>query len=394
MKAWRDTWLIIGLFMALVVVTVLLSIQRSRQAELPAYYSQSNQPNGAHALRLWLEAQHLVVLGDILETGIFSPPKEARLIFILEPEILSQSDLEALDLWVKAGNTLVAAGNNPGSIELARHYEFNSRVHPTPLSHLNQPAPLLLSPPLPTGYAMTTEVSFNSVRADYVPYLVATDSLVMVSFSQGSGKVVLLSTAQPFSNRSLKEPGNAELVLNIINLYSFNSPIWFDEWHHGFRTPQKDIVGPENWLRNTSVGHAFLFCLLVVFLVVVLQGQNFGRPIPILRELRRRAPLEYISAIANLKRRAGHHQDTLAFYHASLKRGLGRRYRLDPLLPDAKYVAQLGAYNPQLDQTALLALLTQLSASSASENELLKLAAEAAAWLKDLPTQKRQKELP
>lgn len=386
MKTRRDTWLIIGLFLALAVVAVLLSIQRSRQAELPAYYSQSNQPNGAHALRLWLEAQNLVVLGDILEIGVFAPPKEARLIFILEPEILSQTDLEALDRWVQAGNTLVAAGSNPGSLELARHYEFNSSVHPTPLSQISQPAPLLLAPPLPTGYAMTTNVSFNSARTDYVPYLVATDELVMVSFNQGSGKVVLLSTAQPFSNQSLKEPGNAELVLNIINLYAFNSPIWFDEWHHGFQTPQKEIVGPENWLRYTPVGHAFLFSLLVVFLGLLLQGQNFGRPIPVLRELRRRAPLEYISAIANLKRRAGHHQDTLVFYHASLKRGLGRRYRLDPLLPDAQYVAQLGAYNPQLDQAALLALLTRLSASSASENELLKLAAETADWLKDLPT--------
>jgi hypothetical protein len=386
MKSRRDTWLVISLFLILIVVTVLLSIQRSRQAELPAYYSHSNQPNGARALRLWLESQNYVILDDILETEVFIPPQEARLIFILEPEVFSQNDLEALDSWVKTGNILVIAGNNPGSLELASHYEFEPIFYPTPLSKVNQPVPLLLAPPLPADFEIGTKISFSSTRTDYVPYLVAAEAPVMVSFTSGAGKVVLLSSAQPFSNRALKETGNAELILNILNLSPLNSPIWFDEWHHGFRTYQKEIVGPENWLRYTPAGHAIVFSLVVVFLGLLLQGQNFGRPIPILRELRRRAPLEYISAIANLKRRAGHRNDTLAFYHASLKRGLGKRYRLDPSLPDAQYVTQLGTYNPRLDQPALLSILARLSTLSASESELLKLAAETVDWLKDLPT--------
>jgi hypothetical protein len=385
MKPRRDTWLVVGLLLVLIVVTVLLSLQRSRQTELPAYYSQSNQPNGARALRLWLVAQNYVILDDILDTGTFIPPENARLIFMLEPEALSVDDQDTLDHWVNAGNILIAAGNNPGSLGLARHYEFTSVFHPIPLTRINQAAPLLLSPSLPAGFVITTDISFSSTRTDYVPYLVAAEAPIMVSFPYGLGKVVLLSTAQPFSNQALKEPGNAELILNILNLYPFDGPIWFDEWHHGFQTHQNSVAGPENWLRYTPVGHALLFSLLVIFLGLLLQGQNFGRPIPVLRELRRRAPLEYIIAIANLKRRAGHLGDTLAFYHASLKRGLGWRYRLDPSLPDAQYVTQLGTYNPHLDQVSLLSLLTRLNAPSASESELLKLAAETADWLKDLP---------
>lgn len=381
----RDAWLVFGLLLALVTVTVLLSIQRSRQTELPAYYSQSNQADGARALRLWLEARKFSVLPDRLETDTFAPPAQASLVFILEPGIPGDDELDTLDEWVKKGNTLVTAGNGIGSITIARHYEFEPFFHIDPLANVKLASPLLNWPPLPGPLSLQTDTSFRPTRADFVPYLTSGDSPVMVSFALGRGKVILLSAAWPFSNQGLKEAGSAELILNILALSNADGPIWFDEWHHGIRGAQNQIVGPEDWLSYTPVGHALLFVVLVVFLGLLLRGRIFGRPVPVLRELRRRAPLEYITAIANLSRRAGHRAGVLAQYHANLKRGLGRRYRLDPSLADDLYVAQLGKYNPELDQPALLALLSRLSARAPSEAELLKLAAEAAAWLKDTP---------
>jgi hypothetical protein len=385
MKPRRDTWLAAGLILALVLVTVLLSLQRSREAELPAYDSQSNQPNGALALRLWLEAQKFTVLPALLKTDTFAPPAAAHLLFVLEPGPLSDDELKQLDEWVKDGNTLVAAGNGIGSLALARHYEFQPRFQAEIFSKVTLAAPLLIDPPLSLPLALQTDTSFNPTRSDFVPYLVAADAPLMVSFALGRGKVILLSAARPFSNEGLKETGSPELILNILALSLTRGPVWFDEWHHGLRGVQTEIIGPENWLRYTPTGRALLFIVLVVFLGLIFQGRVFGRPVPVRREMRRRAPLEYITAIANLSRRAGHRRDVLAQYHASLKRGLGRRYRLDPTLADELYVAQLGKYDPRLDQSALLALLTRLNASAPSEAELLKLAAETAAWLKDLP---------
>jgi hypothetical protein len=114
----------------------------------------------------------------------------------------------------------------------------------------------------------------------------------------------------------------------------------------------------------------------------VLGGRPFGRPAPLLNETSRRTPLEYITAIANLNRRARHRQTTMLQYRQWLKRDLGRRYRLDPTLADEVYVKQLGGYRPDLDQEALLSLLNRLSKRNLSEEEMVTAAVEVSEWLK------------
>jgi hypothetical protein len=121
----------------------------------------------------------------------------------------------------------------------------------------------------------------------------------------------------------------------------------------------------------------------VIFVALVLKGRRFGRPVPLAKDTARRAPLEYITAIANLKRRAGHRTAVLKQYHYWLKRNLGRRYRLSPILPDEEYLAHLVRLNPNLDIAALRTLLARLNRLQASESDITQLAAETADWLKE-----------
>jgi hypothetical protein len=93
--------------------------------------------------------------------------------------------------------------------------------------------------------------------------------------------------------------------------------------------------------------------------------------------------IEHVTAVANLGRRASHRSDVLRQYHAQVKRRLGKRYRLDPFLPDAEYVASLKPFNPSLDSEKLLRLLRGLSQKDVSEADMVKLAAEAAEWIKE-----------
>jgi hypothetical protein len=141
------------------------------------------------------------------------------------------------------------------------------------------------------------------------------------------------------------------------------------------------VTGPTNWLRRTPAGRSLIFTALVIFLAIVLNGRRFGRAITPPKIKLRRAPIEHITAIANLNRRAGHRRNTLQKYHHWLKRDLGRRYRLNPTLPDKEYVRQLAAYNPQIDQEALSRLLAELRQSDLRESRLVELAAEAAQWM-------------
>jgi hypothetical protein len=119
----------------------------------------------------------------------------------------------------------------------------------------------------------------------------------------------------------------------------------------------------------------------VIFLALILQGRGFGRPIPLQHEIKRRGPLEHVTAVANLNRKAGHRVDMLRQYHQWVKRHLGHRYRLDPSLPDEEYVAQLAKYNPALEKEKLLPLLQRLVQTNVSEAEMVKLAEEASKWI-------------
>ena len=142
-------------------------------------------------------------------------------------------------------------------------------------------------------------------------------------------------------------------------------------------------VGPGAWLRRTPAGRAVLFAAVVVFLGLVFHGRSFGRPVPPPQDVNRRRPLEHITAIANLNRRAGHRRYLLDQYRLWLKRDLGRRYRLSSTLPDEEYVAQLAAFDPDLDAEGLADLLNRLHGRQVDETEMIQLAAEVAEWLKE-----------
>ena len=240
--------------------------------------------------------------------------------------------------------------------------------------------PLLTSPALTSKIPVPTDIVLVAERTDFVPILSAAGRPVAVSFERGKGRVILSTTPDLFANAALKNNSIAAFTLNLIALVPAGT-VWFDDWHHGIQSER--IVGPGQWLRNTPGGRALVFVVCVVFVALLLQGRAFGRPVPLLHETRRRGPLEHVSAIANLNRKAGHRAEVLGQYRQRVKRHLGRRYRLDPSLPDADYVRALAGFNASIDQAALLDLLKRLSKKKPDEAELLRLASESIKWIKD-----------
>lgn len=378
----RDSWIAIGLFVLLILVTIAAAMQQTRDQTQPPLVSTSAAPDGAKALFLALAELGYKVDNTIPDP--FYPPAEDGLIFMLEPfATITPTEWDILDNWVEKGGTLVVAGDNIGAIAAANHYHFTPVYLPTPPITVTTQTPLLTSPPA-TPVTLQTEAYFETVRSDFVTHLALPNGgPVLLSFEQGEGRVILCTAPFLFSNAGLKEAGNAALVLNILSAATRPGLVWFDEWHHGLRTIDSQISGPWDWLRYTPAGHALLYVVLIIFLALFLRGQLFGRPVPIPTDTPRRAPLEYITAIANLSRRAGHRSAVLSQYHQQLKRGLGHRYRLNPTLPDEIYLTQLAQLNPTLDIVALGQLLARLSQRQVSENELIQLASEVTPWLKE-----------
>ncbi len=379
MKLSRDGWLGLGLISLLVAVMMASALQKGNTEDIP-YLSSSSNPTGTLALKLWLGDLKFKVLEPRLES--YAPPADADLVLVLAPLTeLTDRDLEALDAWVKKGGTLVLAGDTPAARYGFEHFKFSRGLLPVTSPPLAAHTPLLDSPPQTDSATLDTDFYLTSERTDFVTHIAMDGRPIIVSFDEGQGRVILSTAAYPFSNLGLKDHGNAELALNLVSLAVHRGSVWFDDWHHGLQTGS--IVGPDQWLRQTPVGHALVFVALAVFLALIFQGRGFGRPIPLLHEIRRRGPLEHVTAVANLNRKAGHRSAVLAQYHQRLKRHLGKRYRLDPSLPDAEYVRIVGNYNSAIDQKELLSLLTRLAQKNVSEGELVKLADEASKWMMD-----------
>jgi len=379
----RETWWAIGIGVALVCLTIVAAIQsaRAQQQTAPALAADSSQPDGARALWLWLESLGYTTSSET--AAAFALPEQTSIALILEPALtITAEEWETLDDWIDAGGTLVVAGDQLGSVFASQHFEFQIAYLLTAVPTLTAQSPLWLSPPVTAPVSVDTRAYFETKRSDYVSHLAVGNQPVVVSFTQGQGRVILSAAPFPFTNAGLKVAGNPEFVLNVVAPALRGGLVWFDEWHHGQR-PATDAIGPEAWLRSSPTGHALLYVVGVLYLALIARGRLFGRPVPLPNHVNRRAPLEHITAIANLRRQAGYRTAELRYYYDALKRQLGRRYRLSPDLPDDAYVEQLAAYDPNLDAQALLHLLTELRRSNISESDMVRLANEAAKWLKE-----------
>lgn len=379
----KDQWLAIALFGLLVLISVASAFQKAGQQEAPTLASFSSEPDGARALRLWLEELGYETLEG--RQDLTQMPTEASIAWLLGPQIPpDEAEWLALDRWVEAGGLLVLAGDGDAMDSITSHFDFQFERLAEAVEELNLHTPLLASQSLTGTVTARAEAYLNSERTDYVTHLGVEAGPVLVSFNQGEGLVVLSAATNPFTNAGLKEPGNPALILSLIAQAEGRGSrlAWFDEWSHGLQDSTEAVTGPDQWLFRTRAGQSLLFIFVVIFLALVLEGQAFGRPLRSVQTTTRRAPLEYITALANLSRRAGHRADVLNQYHRRLKSQLGQRYRLDPDLADDEWVAQMAQYRPELEAEALLALLKALRKTNASEAEMLRLARQAATWMK------------
>jgi len=378
-KLSRDTWLAIGILLVLVLVTSVAALQGTDESELP-YLSTSSAPSGTRAMSLWLNDLGYQT-ADAFSLS-FAPDSDVDIIFIIQPIYpITPNEWKLLDQWVLQGGTLILAGTNPVTNEALNHFEFYFSYLPQQANEISPALPILRSPVIESKIDLVSNIGIASNRTDYTPLITAKGMPIMLTFQQGVGRVILSSAPKAFTNVELKNEPTATLVLNLLAVAGEKGTVLFDEWHRGFRS--EGVVGLSQWLQQTSGGHAILFTVFAIFIALIAQGRQFGRPIPLKHELKRRGPMEHVTAIANLNRKAGHIKEVARQYHNRLKRHFGQRYRLDPSMSDEEYVEALAGYNSDVDKEKLLRLLKRLTHPDVNEAELLNLSAEAAQWMSD-----------
>lgn len=378
----RDSWLALGLFLLLTLFTTISVVQQARASvQAPPLATFSTQPDGSRALWLYLQSQNLKLTDSVGDA--FGVPAGVDLAMVLEPtEIFSSGEWQVLLNWVEDGGTLLIAGVGSSTIDLAERLGVHYGLAPSTETAVSNQTPLLQAPPL-KPISASSPWFLRLDRSDFITLLAnAQGNPTAIALTEGNGRIILTTLTEPFSNVGLQTVGNAELMLNLINATPELKGIWFNEWHHGIRPAAANAITNNNWLQHTPVGQSLLLLLGIIFVGLLLRGRHFGRPVPLSKAISRRAPLEYISGIANLSRRAGHRTAVLQDYRHRLKKELGQRYRLNPSLPNDEFIAQLAKFQPNLDIDALQKLLQKLSQANVSENEMVQLAREATTFSK------------
>ena len=119
---------------------------------------------------------------------------------------------------------------------------------------------------------------------------------VVVRYPYGKGEVVWLAGPTPMTNAGLREPGNFEFLLSLLDEKP-NSRILFDEYFHGYR---QTLAG--------SVAHSqlkwFFAQLAVLAVAVLLTFSRRSGPVRPRPAESRLSPLEFVSTLAGLYQRA------------------------------------------------------------------------------------------
>ena len=349
---------------------------------------------GGVALGRWAEA--LGYPTRVVEGRPYQLPDEMRLLFMLQPSAaypLREHDRGELLRWVRGGGTLVVAVQDDVSYPVSRRgppqYAYGDpaaldvfsmtllsgvlergntviAVTPTLASGVSG-APISLRVPAPDVLAPLPDAR---VIAQVGSHTVAAVESV------GSGRVIAVSTAYPFTNEGLADDGNARFVLYLLRSVPPGSLVGFDEYHHGSRQTSSIPA----WLVGQPAGQGVLLALLLLGIYVVWTGRRLGRVyVPPGLRIRRR-PVEYVAAMANLARMAGQRDAALADYRDWLKQRLGRPYRIDPTQGDESFVSELSRADAGTDTARLLALLRALGRGARARAEFVRLSRAACEW--------------
>jgi hypothetical protein len=377
-KLETDTKILLGSLVAIAILSVV-TLVTAPAPDAPALSVRSDKADGAMAFQRWLqhsgyEVQEVLSLKEQLSS--------LDVLIVLEPSITySEANVRLIRDWVRQGNTLIVSGSPFTVNDLIRPYEvaFDYRIAET--DPLAAAAPTLLNPAFDRA-AVEIAYPINTEREDAVPHMFISNSPVLISLPEQGGQVWLLGVPLSFSNRGIRDDGNAKLIGNLLATVPSRAVIGFDEAAHGFG--EEGGLDFNGWLFGTPPGWGILLAVAITMLYLALRGRRFGRAIPLQADRLQRESGEYIHAIATLFRRSGQRSEMLAHYENQLRRRLSERYALDPKLEPRQLVQVVIYHDPTIDEAAFRDLLARLGKPHPSEAELVRTVSDVDAFLKQL----------
>ena len=121
---------------------------------------------------------------------------------------------------------------------------------------------------------------------------------LLVDYSYGLGKVVILSDPYIVANGGIKLSDNLQLAINTITARS--GVIAFDEYHQGRGVTENAFAA---YFSGTPILALAAQIVLLVLVLLWTNARRFGRPLP-LAQIDRRSSLEFVASMAELQERS------------------------------------------------------------------------------------------
>ncbi|HUM68292.1 MAG TPA: hypothetical protein PLK31_05550, partial [Chloroflexota bacterium] len=294
------------------------------------------------------------------------PSNQDKIMFVIAPRSrFRYGELYNLDVWVLNGGTLIIAQEDARPRELLRYYDLGLGRLWWPVAQSGLALPVFNWPPV--GQAAVD--AHRYVRVDCGQAAVHMGDCTrpyLVALGRGRGQIIVLSSVTPFTNAGLRQPGNAQLVENMVLATAVpGSTILFDEAHRQLSAA---------WLFTTPTGWALWLSLVGVGLFVAWNSSSSPTNRAQTKTVRGEKELDTAVALNQLaaaERQFRRHDVIMAHYWRRLQQTLARRHGVDPTLPDARFVAALKPHLTEAELGMVSYLVTYKErADVLTENEL------------------------
>jgi Domain of unknown function (DUF4350) len=358
-----------GVFMLVVILVLTFLSQDEEESGIPSTYSA--QRHGAKAAFLLLQQSgYTVRRWEQSPSDLPADPAHTVLVLASPFRAPTHDEKNALQTYLDRGGKIVATGRS-ASIYLPQAETENELV-PSPIAKEYQPQ--LLTPLTRGGTIQMSPVAYwKGPATSSLAHYADGDRPIVVSYKAGLGEVIWWGASTPLTNAAIAKQGNMALLLNSLG-NADEVEVYWDEYFHG---EQSSLSG---YLGTPPIFNGLLQCALV-FLALIFTFSRRNGPIHPLPQPSRLSPLEFVSTLGKLYRRANAIHSALAIpyarFRAQAARQLGirqdvpaadlaralknrMRYRDDSLAELLRQIEN-ALHNPELQEAQALELAQQLN---------------------------------
>ncbi|HEU5459427.1 MAG TPA: DUF4350 domain-containing protein [Pyrinomonadaceae bacterium] len=185
-----------------------------------------------------------------------------------------------------------------------------------------------------------------------ITHIADQNGALLVDYSYGRGRVVVLSDPYIVSNGGIRLNDNLQLALNTLGYNA--GVIAFDEYHQGRGISGNALA---SYFAGTPVLAIAAQLVLLVLLVLWTNARRFGRPLP-LSYVDRRSSLEFVASMAELQERSRAFDLAIENIYSRTRRVLARYAGVDYNSPRSE-IAERVAMRSTINREKLETLMRQ-----------------------------------